>query len=135
MRKILILIIVIVILIGSGIAFYLFNKKVGGLEKVDADFIVTATMLYDAFEKQEQEANAKYLNKVLLVEGIVEKLEVGEDYSSIILKAENALAGGINCSFHAELEGVSKGDRIRIKGRCQGFLLDVVLTNCNIEYE
>lgn len=135
MKKILILIIIIVTLVGGGVGFYLFNKKVAGLEKVKVDYKITASMLYDAFESQEQEANVKYLNKVLLVEGTVVKVEIDKKYSSIILKADNALVGGINCSFNHEIEGVSRGDTISIKGICQGYLMDVVLNNCNIEYE
>jgi hypothetical protein len=135
MKKTLILIIIITALVGGSVGFYLFNKKVAGLEKVKADYTLTATMLYNAFETQEQEASEKYLNKILLVEGTVVKVEIDKKYSSIILKADNALAGGINCSFNHEVESVSKGDIISIKGRCQGFLMDVVLTNCNIEHE
>lgn len=135
MKKTLSLIIIITTLVGGSIGFYLFNKKVAGLEKAKTDYTITATMLYNAFETQEQEASEKYLNKILLVEGTVVKVEIDKKYSSIILKADNALAGGINCSFNHEVEGVSKGDIISIKGRCQGFLMDVVLTNCNIEYE
>ena len=135
MKKILILIIIIVTLVGGGLGLYLFNKKVGGLENVKADYTIAATMLYDAFETQEQEANVKYLDKILRVEGTVVKVDADKKYSSIILKADNALAGGINCSFNHEIEGVSKGDMISIKGRCQGYLMDVVLTNCNIIYE
>lgn len=135
MKKVLILIIIVATLLAGGAGFYLFNKKVGGLEKVKEDYTITATLLYNAFETLEQEANAKYLNKVLLVEGTVVKVEIGEKYSSIILEADNALTGGINCSFNHEVEGVSKGDVIAIKGRCQGYLMDVVLTTCNIEYE
>ncbi|MGQ1785289.1 OB-fold protein [Saccharicrinis sp. GN24d3] len=135
MKKTVILIVIIMTLVGSGVGFYLFNKKVGGLEKVKADYTIAATMLYEVFETQEQEANAKYLNKVILVEGKVEKLEISKEYSSIILTADNSLAGGINCSFNHEIKGVSKGDMISIKGRCQGYLMDVVLNNCNIEYE
>jgi hypothetical protein len=135
MKKTLILIIIITTLVGGSVGFYLFNKKVAGLENAKADYTITATKLYNAFETQEQEASEKYLNKILLVEGTVVKVEIDKKYSSIILKADNALAGGINCSFNHEVESVSKGDIISIKGRCQGFLMDVVLTNCNIEYE
>lgn len=135
MKKVLFLIIIIVALIGGGSVYYLFNKKVKGLEKVKADFTITSTKLYDAFETQEQEANTKYLNKILLVEGRVEKVEINNNYSSIILKADNAIGSGINCSFTHEVEGVSNGEMIKIKGRCQGYLMDVVLTNCNIAYE
>lgn len=135
MKKILILTVIIAILVVGGVGFYLFTKKVGGLEKVKADYTVTATLLYNAFETQEEEANLKYLDKILLVKGKVEKVEVDKEYSSIILKADNALAGGINCSFNHKIEGVSKGDVVSIKGRCQGYLMDVVLTNCNIENE
>ncbi len=135
MKKLLILTVIILVLAGGGVGFYLFNKKVGGLEKVKADYYLTASMLYDAYETQEQEANAKYLDKILVVKGKVEKIEVDENYSSIILKADNAMTGGVNCSFKHKINGVNKGDVISIKGRCQGFLMDVVLTNCNKEDE
>ena len=135
MKKTLVLILIIATLVVVSVGFYLFNKKVGGLEKVKADYTIAATMLYNAFETHETEANKKYLDKILLVEGRVEKVEVDEKYSSIILKADKALAGGINCSFNHQIKGVSKGDMIAVKGRCQGYLMDVVLTNCNIENE
>ena len=135
MKRALFLIIIIVTLMGGGSAYYLFNKKVRGLEKVKADYTITSTILYDAFETHEKEANTKYLNKILLVEGRIDKLEINKNYSSIILKADNALGSGINCSFNHEIEGVSNGEMIKIKGRCQGYLMDVVLTNCNIAYE
>lgn len=135
MKKLFILIIIIATLVVGGVGLYLFNKKVGGLEKVKADYTIAATMIYNAFETQETEANKKYLDKILIVEGRVEKVEIDKEYSSIILKADSALGGGINCSFNHQVEGVSKGDVISIKGRCQGYLMDVVLTNCNIENE
>ena len=107
MKRILILIITIAILLAGGVGFYFFNKKVGGLEKEKADYTIAATMLYNAFETQETEANKKYLDKILLVEGKVEKVETDKEYSNIILKADDALAGGINCSFNHQIEGVS----------------------------
>jgi len=100
MKKIFILITIIVTLLGVVLGLYLFNKKVGGLENVKADYTLSATILYDAFESQEQEANEKYLDKILLVEGTIVKVEIDKKYSTIILKADNALAGGINCSFN-----------------------------------
>ena len=135
MKRTLILIIIILALAGAGTGFYFFNKKVGGLENVKADYTITSSKLYDAFETKEEDANKKYLDKVLIVKGTVDKIEIDKNYSSIILKADDALWGGVNCSFNHELTGISNGDVITIKGRCQGYLTDVVLNSCNIEYE
>lgn len=135
MKKKILLAVLALAIIGGGIGFYLFNKKVSGLENKKADYELTASQLYKSFDTMEDEATKKYIDKILLVEGAVVKSETGENFSTIILEAESALAGGINCSFDYSVPNVKKGQTVKIKGRCQGFLMDVVLNNCNIEEE
>lgn len=117
--------------IGAATGFYMFNKKVPGLENAKADFTITANALFDEFDTNEQTALGKYEGKIIEVTGEVVSVKNEEGQSNIILLAENAMAGGINCSFKSNQNDFKKGDTATIRGRCQGFLMDVVLNNCN----
>lgn len=118
-------------LIGAAVGYYLFTMKVPGLENVDPDYSLTANELFDAFEADEAASLAKYEGKVIAVSGKIDRIKTTETNTNVTLYAENALAGGVNCSFNGIVSGISEGDRITIKGRCQGFLMDVVLNNCS----
>lgn len=131
MKKYIIFGILALILIGLGIGFYMFNKKVPTLESTTPDFVVTANDLFDEFDTNETEALKKYENKVIEVTGEVISVKNGENDSNIILEAEMAMAGGVNCSFkYAQENEIEKGTVVTIKGQCQGYLMDVVLNNC-----
>lgn len=122
--------VLLVAFIGAGVGFYLFNKKVPGLEGVTADYTLTADELFDAFDANEGAALTTYENKVVAVNGEVVSVKNQDGRANVILGAANALAGGVNCSFNEEISDLEKGDQVTIKGRCQGFLMDVVLNNC-----
>jgi len=122
--------IVILGLVGAGVGYYLFTKKVPSLENTKADFALSSDELFDAFEEDESASLAKYEGKVIAVSGSVSRIKLTDSTSNITLFAENAMAGGINCSFNEVVSNIKKGDEVTIKGRCQGFLMDVVLNNC-----
>lgn len=129
MIKKIIVLVLILILAAVGTAIYFFNKKVPSLENVKADFIVSADELFDQFEKDETAALKIYEGKVIEVYG--EVIDVTVDSSTtVVLKAENAMLGGVNCSFKNTVNGVEKGEKLRVKGKCQGFLMDVIINNC-----
>ena len=122
--------IAIVVAVGAGAGTYLFNKKVPGLEDVEAEYSMTADELFDAFDTNEMEAVKQYEGKVIAVSGVVSNVKNTDSTSNVVLKAENAMAGGINCSFNHPANNLKAGDNITVKGRCQGFLMDVILNNC-----
>ena len=119
-------------MLGGIYGLYLFNKKVPSLESAKADFVLSADVLFDEFDQDEKNALDKYENKIVQVSGKVLSIKSKTDKNLIILKSENAMAGGINCSMKNEFVGVEKGQEVSIKGRCQGFLMDVILNNCNV---
>jgi len=129
MKKILITFLFL-LAIGGGIGFYMFNKKVPTLEKTKADFELTANELFDEFENDENAALTKYEDKVIDVTGTIISTKENDGTWNVILEAENAMAGGINCSFSKDPGELGKTHTIR--GRCQGFLMDVVLNNCTV---
>lgn len=111
---------------------YLFNKKTESLHHVNPDFVMTADSLYMAFNNDEQSALKTYEGKVLQVTGKVIMVTKTDSMSNILLHAEEAFLGGINCSFN-NLEAVLQNDDyVTVKGQCQGFITSVVLNNCVI---
>ena len=123
--------ILIIGFIGLAVAYYLFTMKVHGLENTEANFELTADELFNAFDENESASMVKYEGQVIAVTGIVSRIKLSESTSNITLDAKNAMAGGINCSFNEIVANINKGDSVTIKGRCQGFLMDVVLNNCS----
>jgi hypothetical protein len=102
-------------------------------EKADAE--VTAAQLLQAFETNESDANALYLDKILKVSGIVESVSEDSLGISVYLKDRDAMAG-IMCSFDKvsrEAAALQKDMPVNIKGICTGFLMDVVLNKCSLE--
>lgn len=132
MKK-LIISIIILGLIGGSIGLYMFNKKVPTLDKAKADHSLTADELFDAFDTNETTAMEKYENAIISVTGQVVSIKSDDNQNIIILRADNAMAGGINCALNDKISGIQVGETVTIKGRCQGYLMDVVLNNCNVE--
>lgn len=121
-----------ILLIGGLIGFYQFNKKVKGLEDVEADFTLTSDELFDAFEQDEPAAQANYVGKVVEVSGEVARINLTDSLQSIVLTAQNSMIGGVNCTFSQNIENIAVGDKVSVKCQCQGYLMDVVLNNCSL---
>ncbi|RYM35791.1 hypothetical protein ERX46_02000 [Brumimicrobium glaciale] len=133
MKKYILLGILSLIIVGGGIGYYMFNKKVPTLENTTSDYVIGANDLFNEFENNESEALKKYENKIIEVTGKVISVKNNDNDSNIILEADMAMAGGVNCSFkYKQDEEITKGSIVTIKGQCQGFLMDVVLNNSQL---
>lgn len=122
-------------ILGGIFGLYQFNKKVPSLSTITPDFVLTADELFDAFDSDETSALQKYEGKVITVTGTVMSSRATDTTTTLILDANNAMAGGVNCSFASSSLNVEEGQIIAVKGRCQGFLMNVVLNNCIIADE
>jgi hypothetical protein len=133
MKKYILLGILSLIIVGGGIGYYMFNKKVSTLENTTSDYVIGANDLFNEFDANESEALKKYENKIIEVTGKVISVKNNDNDSNIILEADMAMAGGVNCSFkYKQDEEITKGSIVTIKGQCQGFLMDVVLNNSQL---
>ena len=112
--------------------FYLFNKKTESLQNVEPDFVITADELYMDFSQNEKSALKKYEGKVLQVTGKIIMVTQTDSISNILLQSEQALLGGVNCSFNKLDDVLQTEDLVSVKGQCQGFITSVVLNNCTI---
>ncbi|MFC2176552.1 hypothetical protein ACFLR1_06255 [Bacteroidota bacterium] len=127
----------IIVLIGTllagGIAYYMYNKPHRDVASEEALFVTTANQIFDEFEANETDANTKYLDKTIQVTGAIAEIglnDVGKSY--VILAADNAMIGGVSATFEEEIDNLSVGNELSVKGRCTGMLMDVVMINCTL---
>jgi hypothetical protein len=113
---------------------YTFRPAESNVSGQKADAEIAAAQLLQAFETNEADANALYLDKILMVSGTVESVTEDSLGISVYLKDSDAMAG-IICSFdkeYREAMALQKGIPANIKGICTGYLMDVVLNKCSL---
>jgi len=126
------LLILIPALVVAGIIGYrMYNQEHADTSRANADVALTPQELLAAYETEENEANAKYLDKLIEVEGTVSGINSPEKGSSLTLDTGNPLAA-ILCEFEDAnaTGGIKAGDKVKVKGYCTGKLDDIVLARC-----
>jgi hypothetical protein len=118
-------------------AYHLYNKPHRSAGGETADFSVGADSLFSQYQKDEREANRKYLGKVLEVKGNLAEIQHNGSSEIWILSVppgESPGGGGVNCQLFAgetiRFPRPKPGDPVTLKGRCTGFLMDVNLADC-----
>jgi hypothetical protein len=94
---------------------------------------VTAEEMAAEYVADEDAAEEKYYQKQVLVEGVVAEI-VENEFGNLNLQLEGSEREGkpfrIDCGFPADakddLKDVAKGQRVRVKGGCDGLLDDVI---------
>ena len=135
MRKKLFFSIGIVMLCVAIYAFYLYNKPHTGVADIAPAITLNAPELFAAYSQNEAAANKQFLDKVILVKGNVSDVERTDSTLTVLLES-NDIAGGVSCNIitkNTTAASIKKGNSISIKGRCTGFLADVMLADCVIE--
>jgi hypothetical protein len=132
MKKLLIALVAIGV-IGGVVAYQIYNKPHRDIDAEKPVASVSADDLFSAFDADEAAANTSYLDQVIEVSGTVDEITEDADGNTVvILMAETAIMGGVSATIDPSITefSASPGDALKIKGRCTGMLMDVVLTNC-----
>ncbi|PRX57907.1 OB-fold protein [Flagellimonas meridianipacifica] len=99
----------------------------------EAELHVTSKDLVASFLSNEELANATYVEKTLEVEGIVKEVTFLNNRYTVLLQGSGEYMC-IMCDMKedqvAQVQTLSKGDSVVLKGICKGFLMDAVLLNC-----
>lgn len=135
MRKKVFFSIGILMLCLAAYAIYLYNKPHTSVAAVAPAYTISAAELYAAYAQDEAAANKQFLDKVLLVKGIVSDVARTDSTLTVLLESDD-IAGGVSCNVAMkknEEKTIKTGEPISIKGRCTGFLADVMLADCVIE--
>jgi len=127
---------VLVVCVGAtGVVYYLYNKPVKD-DKVDSSIQgiqVSALNLSKEFANNEQNANTKYLDKVIDVTGLVTELEHNQDGGYMVVLQTDDPMMGIQCAMRDTKATATKGATLSIKGKCSGYgITGVTLTGCVI---
>ena len=131
MKRVWILIILSIVIIGA-LVFYFFNKPVDDLSSAEAEFSISAEGIFDSFSNNEAEANQKYLDKIIEVEGDIKEIVDSNGEWVVVLKSNDPIFG-VSCKLSGNQKNLPKvNQRVKIKGLCAGFLSDVILTRCSI---
>lgn len=126
------LFVVPLIIVAVGVAYFIYNKPHKNIKSAEIEMTVTATQLLEEYENNEKQANAKYFDKVVAVEGVVKSKSKSEEGNvQIYLDTGNPMSS-VACSMdylseQDGLEAVQKGDKVTIKGLCTGKLMDIVI--------
>jgi len=98
-----------------------------------ARFYVSAKRLYQDYESNEVAADEKYKGRVIVVSGVVEN--IGKDImDTMYISLDTGNFGSVQCMFSerhtSDLTKIQKGDMVRIRGKCDGKLMNVLLRGC-----
>ncbi|KOY50717.1 OB-fold protein [Polaribacter dokdonensis] len=117
------------------VAYNVYNKPHIDVVDAKADVLVTAENLFTEFSTDEATANAEYLDKIIQVKGIVQKLEIENGIGIVTLKTEDDF-GSVQCNLSTEAKNdfnvLKENELVTIKGICTGYLMDVVLVKSEI---
>jgi hypothetical protein len=123
-------------LIGAAMGYSLWNKPQKNMVSAKSEISIDAQTILTAFETAENEANTKYLDKVIAVKGKVKEVKTEGGKTCIALETDSPMSG-VLCNLdplsqHAKTT-FAVGEEVVFKGVCTGFLSDVVLERCVVE--
>lgn len=128
-----ILIGMLIILTGAVVMLREYFRTPSVLAGVRADWVGTATELAAAFRLSEQDANTRFLGKIIEVKGVVDNVSSeGDSIYNVTLGSPSS--GNVSCTMNpsqnTEVRKLRPGDTVSVRGECAGFLADVELNRC-----
>ena len=108
-----------------------YTRRNKDLSETKADLQISAADLIKTFEANEQQANAKYLDKIIAVTGNVKEVIKDEKgYYTVVLGEEGSMSS-VRCSMDSihqtEAGKLVAGKQVIVKGACTGFNADELL--------
>ena len=94
--------------------------------------VVDAQNLLSAYETNTNNANALYLDKALEVTGVVSEIAKNQQNKPVVSLKTNSPLAGVRCTMKDDVK-LSVGEKVTIKGRCTGYLMDVTMIDCYIQ--
>jgi DNA/RNA endonuclease YhcR with UshA esterase domain len=134
-RKKILIVILILGIIGAFTAYRIYNKPHVDVANTKPDISLTANKILNDFSSDENEANTKYLEKIIEVKGVISGMKTEKGLGIISLKTNDDF-GSLLCHLSEEsttkMSNIKEGQIISIKGICTGYLMDVILVKCEV---
>lgn len=125
--------VLLIVFLGITAGLMAYHKPHKSVSKLKPDYVTSADLLFEEFTHQEQRANEKYLDKVVMVKGEIKQIsKVADERVNVTLEVGDEMFG-VSCTFEKHYDALTtlnEGDIVNVKGFCAGMLMDVVLINC-----
>ncbi|MBK7683933.1 MAG: hypothetical protein IPJ26_16365 [Bacteroidetes bacterium] len=117
-------IILVGVIIGSGVAYYLFNMPHRDVQDSKTDFSLSASSIVNEYLQNADSANAKYLqeegeSKILAVKGKIFSISVDQKNQKVVLLKDVSEKAGVSCTFTQETnshaDNLKEGQTVTIK--------------------
>lgn len=142
-KKIILLILLLVIAAGAWYAWREFSRTNKDLQKVNPDYVLTATDILKEYESNDSIANKKYNGKVVELTGNVKVLEKDEQGFYTVVLGDSTRLSSVRCSMDSshreDAARLTTGASTTVRGACTGFNKDelglgsdVILNRCAI---
>ena len=136
-KKLWIVIIVLALLGGGGYGafWYVMHKPPAKTEdfKGEAPAIKTSDLAKE-YAANETAADAKYLNKMLTLNGTVTEIEKNQEGGLTVMLESGDPAAPIQCGMQNKGVNIAKGQTITVMGKCTGnTITGVAFTGCIIK--
>src|SRR6478672_2602430 len=95
MKRTILIIVVLVIALAGWYGWKLYSEKNPDLKNSDPDFTMDAAALIQAFNKDSAAASRQYINKIVLVKGMVSKL----DTSGVVALGTTGEMSSVECNI------------------------------------
>lgn len=122
-------------IIGAFVVYKIYNKPHVDVSETSADVTISANKIMQDFSSDENTANSNYLDKIILVNGIVSETKIENKIGIITLKTDDDF-GSVQCHLSEEatkeISTLKQGETIIVKGICTGYLMDVILVKSEI---
>ena len=128
----------VLLLISAGVVWYIFNEKFTDTHDRDAEFMTDASSFISEFQKNTEEANKKYAEKIIVVNGVVSETEKAD--TTVNIKFTDSISGGyIIFAFQQQdmpkAKELREGDKVSIKGSCSGGAYSSILETVFITFK
>lgn len=122
----------IMMMSGAFVGYKMYTKPHRNVADAKA-FSIPASRLVTEYETNETQANSKYLDKILEVNGEVAEVSKNQKGETVIALIGTDM-GTVRCTVEGDDADVAaKGAQVILKGICTGYLADVIMVRCVLQ--
>lgn len=137
-KNIFLTILILLLLISSYfIVGSIFKSSNINLEHKDAELTVNSNDLVSAYTLNEEKSDLLYTGKIIEVTGYIKEITFLNNRNTIFLNSNTETFGvicDVNPNQNEKIKLLKEHQKILVKGICKGFLKDVILLNCSIDF-
>lgn len=122
----------IMMMSGAFVGYKMYTKPHRNVADAKA-ISISASRLVTEYETNETQANSKYLDKILEVNGEVAEVSKNQKGETVIALIGTDM-GTVRCTVEgADTDVAAKGAQVILKGICTGYLADVIMVRCVLQ--